>query len=351
MVKNMNRQEAIVQLNKWDADELLFKDYLQVTSGILSLDAFCQKWENEPFSMKYAMSPETMDDYLQEVNFIPDRYDITILKSPRYAPLFWHRHDFYEIVYVLSGKCTIIFRNTVLELSCGDFLMIAPNYSHQISVPGDDCIVLDILIRSSTLLDIFFNAIRDKTLISRFLLSHTYGGKMFSYLLFHTRNDSAIRNYILDIYIELARTDEYSNRIATSLITILFTQLVRHYSATADMPDMHRSDNVYGARIMGYLLDHYADCTLESLSRHLHFSHQYCSKIIKSATGLSFPELLTGIRLQKAENLLLATPMKINDISEHLGYGNPETFIRVFKKHFGITPSAYRKSRRPGPSS
>lgn len=187
-----------------------------------------------------AMNPETMDDYLHEVNFIPDRYDIMILKSPRYAPLFWHRHDFYEIVYVLCGKCTIIFRNTVLELSCGDFLMIAPNYSHQISVPGDDCIVLDILIRSSTL---------------------------------------------LDIYIELARTDEYSNRIATSLITILFTQLVRHYAATADMPDMHRSDNAYGARIMGYLLDHYADCTLESLSRHLHFSHQYCSKIIKSATG------------------------------------------------------------------
>ena len=73
-----------------------------------------------------AMNPETMDDYLHEVNFIPDRYDIMILKSPRYAPLFWHRHDFYEIVYVLCGKCTIIFRNTVLELSCSDFLMIAP---------------------------------------------------------------------------------------------------------------------------------------------------------------------------------------------------------------------------------
>lgn len=66
----MNQQEAIIQLNKWDANELLFKDYLQVTSGTLSLDAFCQKWENEPFSMKYAMSPETMDDYLHEVNFI-----------------------------------------------------------------------------------------------------------------------------------------------------------------------------------------------------------------------------------------------------------------------------------------
>lgn len=342
--QTMNQQEAIIQLNKWENDELLFKDYGRVQSGDFPLDAFLKKWENEPVSLEYAINPKTMATYLQETSYIPDKYDITIVKSPRYLPLFWHRHEFYEIVYVLCGKSNIIFDRTALELTSGDFLMIAPNYSHQIGVFDDDSIVLNIIIRSSTLLDIFLNAIRDKTLISRFLLSHTYGGKMFSYLLFHARNDFTIRNYILDIYIELDKPDDYSNRIATSLVTILFTQLVRHYSGTADMPDMHRSDNVYASQVMNYILDHYADCTLEGLAHHLHFSAQYCSKIIKSSTGLSFSELLTNIRIQKAKNLLLSTPMKINDISDHLGYSNPETFIRVFKKNTGTTPSAYRKS-------
>lgn len=60
----------LVQLNKWDTNERLFKDYLQLKSGVLSLNAFCQKQENEAVAMKYSMSPETMDDYLHEVNFI-----------------------------------------------------------------------------------------------------------------------------------------------------------------------------------------------------------------------------------------------------------------------------------------
>lgn len=229
--------------------------------------------------------------------------------------------------------------------------MIAPNYSHQIGVYTDDCIVLNIIIRSSTLLDIFLNAIRDKTVISRFLLSHTYGGKKFNYLLFHTHNDFVIRNYILDLYIELEETDEYSNRIATSLTTILFAQLVRHYADTADMPEAYRNDSEYATRIMNYIVDHYADCTLESISQHLHFSTQYCSKLIKSTIGMSFSALLSEVRIQKAKNLLISTPMKVDDISEHLGYSNPETLIRVFKKHLGTTPSAYRKKHSKLPVS
>lgn len=31
----------LVQLNKWDTNERLFKDYLQLKSGVLSLNAFC----------------------------------------------------------------------------------------------------------------------------------------------------------------------------------------------------------------------------------------------------------------------------------------------------------------------
>ena len=59
--------------------------------------------------------------------------------------------------------------------------------------------------------------------------------------------------------------------------------------------------------------------------------------------GRSFSELLTQVRMQKAKNLLISTPMRIEDISIQLGYANPETLIRTFKQHQGLTPSTYRK--------
>ena len=61
----------------------------------------------------------------------------------------------------------------------------------------------------------------------------------------HAGEDINIRNYILDMYIELEEPDAYSNRIATSLTTILFAQIVRNYSDTADMPDARQQNEDY----------------------------------------------------------------------------------------------------------
>ncbi len=47
--------------------------------------------------------------------------------------------------------------------------------------------------------------------------------------------------------------------------------------------------------------------------------------------------------MQNGKNLLLNTRLSIEAISLNLGYKNPETFIRVFKKNYLITPHQFRK--------
>ncbi|WP_461883611.1 helix-turn-helix domain-containing protein [Fusicatenibacter sp.] len=34
--------------------------------------------------------------------------------------------------------------------------------------------------------------------------------------------------------------------------------------------------------------------------------------------------------------------MTVGQISDELGYGNPESFIRIFKKEYQMTPAQYR---------
>ena len=48
------------------------------------------------------------------------------------------------------------------------------------------------------------------------------------------------------------------------------------------------------------------------------------------------------IVIRKTERLLINTQKSVADISEILGYENPETFIRAFKKELHITPAKYR---------
>ena len=84
--------------------------------------------------------------------------------------------------------------------------------------------------------------------------------------------------------------------------------------------------------------------TLESVARHFNLSVSYCSRLIKSSTGRSLSEWKRIIRMATAKRLLATSDRTVFQISQELGYANPETFIRGFRKEFSMTPSAYRKS-------
>lgn len=65
------------------------------------------------------------------------------------------------------------------------------------------------------------------------------------------------------------------------------------------------------------------------------------SKWFKKATGTTFVDYLTAIRLDESKRLLANTSYKINDIAHLVGY-QPTYFNRIFKRHEGLTPSQYR---------
>ena len=55
---------------------------------------------------------------------------------------------------------------------------------------------------------------------------------------------------------------------------------------------------------------------------------------------------LTGLRMNRAEELLRSTDWPVKRISEECGFNDPFYFIKAFKKFAGQTPSTYRKEAR-----
>ena len=145
------------------------------------------------------------------------------------------------------------------------------------------------------------------------------------------------------MYQEQEHLDEYSDRIICSILTIFFTQLIRLHKDHLEVVKSYEEKNSYETEVFNYIVNNYADLTLEDVARQFHFSVPYCSKLIKKIAGLTFSELQENIRLQQGENYLLYTQMSVNDISEKIGYKNPETFIRMFKRRHQMTPSKFRK--------
>ena len=96
-----------------------------------------------------------------------------------------------------------------------------------------------------------------------------------------------------------------------------------------------------------YIEENYHDSELsvDALCQHLNVSATYFSTLFKKETGTNFINYLTNVRMEKALQMLNTTEEKTYNIAEKVGYTEPNYFSYVFKKHYGISPSNYRKNR------
>ncbi|WP_262743943.1 cupin domain-containing protein, partial [Clostridioides difficile] len=120
--------------------------------------------------------------------------NVILIKHNRYTPQFMHEHIFFEMIYVLSGKCHQIISHHSIHMKEGDICIVSPGVKHSIGV-FDDSIIINVLIRRSTFEDAFFDFLRNNNLLSSFFLNSIYKNKHNDYILFHTNNDKSIANY------------------------------------------------------------------------------------------------------------------------------------------------------------
>jgi two-component system, response regulator YesN len=85
------------------------------------------------------------------------------------------------------------------------------------------------------------------------------------------------------------------------------------------------------------------DLSQSMLSEHLGLSASYVSSIFKEVTGLNFADYVNSRRIEQAKDLLRLSDESIVEIADKVGFSNSNTFIRVFKRHEGITPGQYRQ--------
>ncbi len=124
----------------------------------------------------------------------------------------------------------------------------------------------------------------------------------------------------------------------------LIVQVIEPYITFLEN-NMNMEMKVIVEKVVSYLEEHYMeDISLESCAEYVDITPYALSKAFKKIHGVNFIDYLTTIRMDKAKELLLYTNMKINEISESVGYRH-SYFNRIFKKHVGLPPSQYRKTR------
>lgn len=88
------------------------------------------------------------------------------------------------------------------------------------------------------------------------------------------------------------------------------------------------------------------EISLNTVAAEVGMSPNYFSSIFRKEAGKTFVEYLTEVRMEKAKELLMCSPMKTSEIGFLVGYKDPHYFSYIFKKTQGCSPKDYRARRK-----
>lgn len=160
---------------------------------------------------------------------------------------------------------------------------------------------------------------------------------------------AAIRRELYKLYLIMAEKswndhilswDAFSCCTLTEYRELLYDELNTFQLLGSDNYDVKIKKTIH------YILWNYTmpDLSIKKIAEHVGLSQNYLSSLFKNQTGMTINDFLNNIRVERAGKLLRKTDLKLYEIAEKVGLSDPNYMSTVFKKRYGVSPMAYRKS-------
>ncbi len=282
----------------------------------------------------------TPKESINQLNQIPihiktDSFIAELLWWGLYEGEWWrnylHVHSFYEICYVFAGHGTFIINNQQYTVTEGDLFIAHPHCYHEIISSEES--PLSIYFWSYTL---SINDVNTDTtqLLDAFANSSEFISQRLSQI-----------PVIIDLLIDEVRRREagyiQSLEALTTKLLLETARSVTNVTANTDLENDIQSTVV--REVIQYLKDNYAQpIRIRDIATQVHMSERHVSRLFLKATNKTIKTYLTDLRLDKACNLLLQMNVPITEVAEQTGYPDMRYFSTLFRRQFGITPSAFR---------
>ena len=106
------------------------------------------------------------------------------------------------------------------------------------------------------------------------------------------------------------------------------------------------SSEVVFQKIMDLIREYQGDLSLTECAEKLGYHPSYIWRVLKNTKDITFTDYIAKQKLELAKGMLVDTDLPVTEIANRLSYSNAQNFIRLFKKHMGITPGQFRKQNK-----
>ncbi len=247
-----------------------------------------------------------------------------------------HLHTYYELYYLVQGSCRFFVNDRLYDFRPGDMLMIPPGTIHYTRY----------LAGASRRIAVYF---RKEDLEVQELFGQIRFAERFRSACIMQVSDSLreeLTAHFLAVTQEAALDDAFTQARLRLLLMDLLLWCVRFCSFPEELPQaIHTTDQAI-VRAARYISLHYKDnITSAMIAGEAGFSPNYFSRRFREATGMGIHDYLVLTRLRNAEHLLVSTDRSVTEIALSCGFSDSGYFKDAFRRIYGMSPTAYRKSK------
>ena len=249
-------------------------------------------------------------------------------------------HSFSELLFSYAGTLNVNAENYQGKLRKGELLIHKENEKHSLRTHKNrktTIIIIGFSTSSSEKLDIFSKAP---------IKLDEQETKMLARIVKEGRNVFA-PPYDTPLYDMKKKKNQIygSEQMLRVLLEAFLLEIIRKhvYFGTRE----ESSDGGFlPSEIIAYIDSHYKDkITLDEISFLFNTNRSAFCKSFKSITGMTFLNYIAEKKLKKVKDLLLDGKMSLVEISDAVGFDNSAYLCRFFKKHTGLTPKEFKKTR------
>lgn len=249
-----------------------------------------------------------------------------------------HYHDFFELIYVCKGNPIGVINHQEIHLQEGNLCIMNPNAVHYFKKYSEATdLILNIVLPKDLFQKSIFRILFNDPVLNAFFIRYRIENEKQPSFLYLQNLDLDIETLIELLLKEYLNKKEYSHVIIESLLTLIFSFLLRNYKEKSE----HCNSVI--AEIIDYIYLNYQTVTMEYVAAHFNYHPKYLSALIHKQTGQSFRELIVNIKMQNSINYLMYTNHSIDQIVDLIGYKDKSSFYSLFKKVYGMSPAEYRK--------
>jgi len=254
-----------------------------------------------------------------------------------------HAHAMFEVNVVTSGMQRFSIEGATFEQRAGDIVLVRPGERHSSVADADGEMAYFCL---------HFQA--DDPVLRRRLLAFDRG--MYP-------SDSALSERIgppLRRLMELATTASAGDaemaplRMQTLSATYALLAALAEHPPTEDRAGAgdgrDAAVSAQAARLAAEIAGRIerdaangeSETPIADIARSLGYSPAYCGRVFRDAYGMSPRAYRSAVVLREAKLLLLSPDLGIEAIAKRLGYDDPSTFSKQFRRWTGMSPKEFR---------